>query len=230
MKRYVLALMAAFPVVAVGGSGGIEEGNSLVSVTGMDSTMGNSFLLSGEARFPVSAYTGMWIDAGISAFSGKNAFVDSTTKQAGVGVLARKYELGILQASFTHGELEYDLNPGTDKSKFNVYSLGGSYYFDRVDASLSFTTIDPDVGDTVRGSTIGASYYVTDNTSVGAAHHRMDSNDSYSLHLAHQPAMFHNDVRVGLDYQTDNDVDSYYFSISYFFGTKVSLIDRVRRF
>lgn len=69
------------------------------------------------------------------------------------------------------------------------------------------------------------------NTRLGIVGDRSDDKTSYSLNLAHQPALLRNSTEVSLTYaDAGNNDDIYSVSIRYYFDKRPSLIDRDRKY
>jgi hypothetical protein len=232
MKGFVISTMLVFlPIITAAEElGGIDDSNYKASISGNDSEAGNRLSLRGEARFPVTNYTGISLSASLSEFYGDNNYLDSSDKSIGLGVFLRKYDLGIVSARYIHTESEADIPSGTLKNDFDIYSLSGTYYIDMFDISLNRSTGNSNTGSSFDATGISAAYYVNDNFRVSASAGGMDDDESYSLSATYQPKVFNNSISVLASYQDTNTNDSYDITISYYFDTKVSLIDRIRRY
>ena len=233
MKKCTISAMLVFlPIIATAEeSGGIEHSNYNTSISGGNSVNGNFLALGGGARFPVVNYVGMSLNAGLFKFNGNNNFVDSTGKSIGLGGLVRKYDLGIVNVNYSHSESEFNIPFGTWKNNTNSYSLSGTYYIKKFDLSLSRTIYNSNTSNISNTSYLDVAYYVNDNLSVSASVRGMNADKSSSLISAsYQPQAFNNAISVSASYGRAYAIDSYGIAISYYFDTKVSLIDRIRRY
>ncbi len=232
MKSSVIfTMLFTLPVIATADpQGGVEDSNYQVTISGTSSDYGNTARLSGGARFPVADNTGMSLSAGLTEFNGKNSFADSSSRLVGLGIFFRKYDLGIINAGYSYSESETDLVSGTKKNNFDTYSLNGTYYIDMFDISLYRSTATDTTGSSFNSSRISAAYYANDNLRISASAGGMDSDESYTFGVLYQPETFNNAIGISATYQEDKTYDSYNVSITYHFDTKVSLIDRIRRY
>lgn len=231
MKRLlILATLVFLPIIATAEKlEGIEGSNYKVSFSGDDSDNGSGLSLGYEARFPVANYTGMSLNARLSEFDGDGNSLDSSNKSIGLGVFLRKYALGIVNANYSHSEAGIKSHQDALKYDYDVYSLSGTYYIEKFDLSLSRST-NVGSGNDFNFSNFNAAYYVNDNIRVSASVGGMDGDESYSLSTTYQPKVFNNAISILASYQDTNIGDSYGITISYYFNTKVNLINRIRRY
>jgi hypothetical protein len=231
MKRTLLAALLATPVITFAKSGGIEASNYTGAFAVTDTEIGNSYSIMGEARLPVADYIGATLNISGSQSNNDKPWFDSATAAAGAGLLLRKYDLGSIAASYDYSDTDYEAPGGDFNIRRNTYTLDGTYYLGRFDLSASRSIDDPDQGDVSHSSQLGAAYYITDNlyASVGAG--GMDMEDVYSLTIAHQPHLFNYNFAYSVGVIDSADFDpSYYVSIAYFFGTRINLIERFRKY
>jgi hypothetical protein len=232
MGKLILSiLLLVFSLCVQGGEAGVVETNFKASVlhTHFDD-IGNSNHLRGEARFPIANYTGLSLMAGVGEFNGKSS-IDSSDKTAGVGVFLRKYDLGAINANYIYSESKADTPFGSFKSHTNGYSLSGTYYIDKFDISLARGTSKSNPGATSYNySSIDVAYYASDNLRLSVSANGMDSSGTYSLDATYQPKIFNNDISIIGRYVDSNAGQSYMIGLSYYFGTKASLIDRNRKY
>ena len=231
MKKLLLATLLITPVIAFGKPGGIEASNYTAGFNATDTEIGNIYSLYGDIRLPVTDYLGATLNISGTKSAYDAPYFDSTTAAAGVGLLFRKYDLGSLEIGYGYSDTNYDV-PGSDFNiRSNTYTLDGTYYLGRFDITASRSVYDPDSGNNSHGLQIGAAYYLTDNLQAGISAGGMDNEDSYSFAIIHQPSFFNNNIGYTIGVVDSADFDpSYYLSVAYFFGTRVSLIERFRKY
>ena len=229
MKKLGVLGLCFIPIIAFGEPSGIDNQNYTISTLGNNSDYGSRITLSGEARFPVIDYTGISLSANLEKFNGKNNYLDSSSKSVGLGVFLRKYDLGLIQAKYNYNESEADSTSISLKNSIETYSLNGAYYINNFD--ILFTRLEgkPDIGNSIQSSFIGAAYYLNENLRLSGLIGGMDADESYTMYLAYQPEIFKNNISISVSYQDTKSNDTLGFELSYYFDTKVSLIDRVRR-
>lgn len=231
MKKLLLATLLITPVIAFGKPGGIEASNYTAAFSATDTEIGNVYSLYGDIRLPVADYVGATLNISGTKSAYDEPYFDSTTAAAGVGLLFRKYDLGSIEIGYGYSDTDYDA-PGSDFSiQINTYTLGGTYYLDRFDITATRSIYDPDSGNNAHGMQIGAAYYLTDNLYASISAGGMDQEDTYSFAIVHQPRFFNNNIGYSIGVMDSADFDpSYYLSVAYFFGTRVSLIERFRKY
>jgi len=229
-KIVLLIILLCFRFLLIADSSGIEEQNYRLSISGYDSEIGNSLSLSGSARFPVADYTGISLNAGLAEFNGKNSYVDSSGQAIGMDIFFRKYDLGIIQAGYNYGKSQSDIGSSTFRNDSQTYSLNATYYIENFDILLARSKSDFEIGESSNTSTMGISYYINDIFRAGVSAGGMDTQDSYSLGATYQPEIFNNDIGISAGYGFGKGDASYTISLSYYFGTRVSLLDRIRKY
>jgi len=226
----VFLLIIASPVVAIGDTTGIEETNYRAGISGRNSDSGNSFSFSGVVRAPLVNNTGISLNVGLSEHNGVDNYVDQSNKSIGLGVFLREYELGLIQLRYNYSETVADIPSSTLKMNTDSLSLFGIYYIHNFNFSLFRSALKSDDGDKFNNLNIGLSYYFTDNFNTSLSFGGMESKDNNAISMYYQPKKFNNTIGISVNYSTSDRVDSYGLSVTYYFDTKVSLIDRNRRY
>lgn len=229
MKKLAVILGVFFVSnVAMAGNQVIEETNYRLSGSVSDSDSGNQMSVTGNVRLPLAEYIGASITGGYSDFNGKNSYIDSSTESASLGLFVRKYNLGVINVSYGSSQSKVDA-PNSSKYSTKSMSLNGIYYYNNFDIGLGRSKVDPDSGNSLNASMVGISYYVSDNLRIAASAIRIDQDDMI-FSVSYQPEMFGNNIGVEasfIDYDTNDTVT---ISVAYYFGTRVSVKDRIRRY
>jgi hypothetical protein len=232
MKKYAVILTAlCLPGTTMAENLGIEKMNFALSALTSDSDIGNEISVSGRARFPLAGHFGASISGKYSDFNGKNGYLDSSTNFASLGIFVRKFDLGIINATYDYSRSEFDPTFDNSKKSIHTISLSGTYYFNDFDFGLGRSKVDPD-SDSVSSfntSKASISYYVDNNFVIGATILKMDADDSV-ISASFQPTSFGNNVAISASYLDSDTNDTFSVSLRYYFDTKVSLKDRARRY
>ena len=226
----VFIVLVSTPAILFGGTAGIEGRNYQISISGSDSDIGNRYSFSGQARLPVANYTGVTLRGSFAEFNGKNNYIDSTSRSIGLGAFIRNYDYGIVNIGYMHTSSEHDSWSGSKESSIDSFSLNGTYYVDKFDFSISRSIGTPDEGSSIHRSNIGAAYYITENLRASIAIGGMDADETNSFNLLFQPKALNNTVSVSASYQDNELSELYGFSIAYYFNTKVSVNERIRKY
>ena len=134
--------------------------------------------------------------------------------------------------SYGGGQSYSSLNGYTDTS-YQSISLSGAYYLGQFDlaAGLGQTSYSNSWTGLSNSSSIVAGYYATDNLKLSAGVAGLDSSGNRSLNVIFQPAALNNKWSItGLVSKGDTSDTYYRLSLGYYFDTKVSLIDRNRKY
>lgn len=214
---------------AIAENKGIEDTNYSVSTSASDSDSGNRMSISGKVRLPIADYTGATIIGRYSDFNGNNNYIDSLTNSASLGVFFRKYDLGIINATYGYSQTEADTTITSSKKSIKSISLNGIYYYKEFDVGLGRSKANPDSGNSLNTSTASISYYVNENLKVGASVIRMDQDDM-NFFISYQPETFGNNIGFAASYVDSETNDTATVSVTYYFGTRVSVKDRGRRY
>ncbi|MEJ2591336.1 MAG: hypothetical protein P8178_08040 [Candidatus Thiodiazotropha sp.] len=207
----------------------VEAANYAVSAALSNGDIGDSYGLSATARFPLVDYTGASVSGQYAEFKGADNYIDSSSRSAALGLFIRKFDLGIVSLDYSHTRSSPEGGFGLKDYNTNSLSLTGTYYLDRFDLSLGRTKFRG-VGETLSASHLGVAYYLDDSFRLGAGYSSANGDHAKSLQFDYQPAVFGNAIGLSGGYTDTRDDDSISLSISYFFNTRVSLIDRTRRY
>jgi hypothetical protein len=223
----VLAMLAAMPAFAENPA--VEAANYAVSAALSNGDIGDSYGLSATARFPLVDYVGASVSGQYAEFKGADNYIDSSSRSAALGLFIRQFDLGIVSLDYGHARSSPEGGFGLEDYNTNSLSLTGTYYLDRFDLSLGRTKFRG-AGETRNSSHLGGAYYLDDGFRLGASYSSANGDHAKSLHFAYQSAVFGNAIGISGGYTDTRDDDSISLSISYFFNTRVSLIDRTRRY
>ena len=240
-KRVVLMLLSCFPVVSLASEPAVKETNyslsaSYTTMSSSDPITVNGYGVMGMSRFALGDHTGMQLSG--SVYRGYTEWdslqFESTSSLVGASFFARDYDLGSVNMDFSYGGGQgYSSGNGYTDTSYQLVSLSGTYYLGQFDlgAGLYQVSYSNSWTDLDNSSNIGASYYATDNLSLGATVSGRDSSGDRTLHVIFQPSVFNNQWSItGLVSKGDTSDTSYLFLVGYYFDTKVSLIDRNRKY
>jgi len=231
MKNLAIILfLITAPIITSAESNGIEATNYSVSIATANSDAGNTFSVLGTIRSPLMNNIGISVNAGLSEFNGKNNYIDSSGEFIGLDVFIREYNLGLIELGYNYRKSDYDFSSGTLNNSSDTFSLLGIYYIHNFDLSLLRSTMESITGNKNNISDIGVSYYITDNLRAGISFGGMDLDNSNAISIQYQPKIFNNSIAISASYRNSDSIDSYGLSLSYYFDTKVSLIDRARKY
>ncbi|HEY0720853.1 MAG TPA: hypothetical protein VGE50_06330 [Gammaproteobacteria bacterium] len=256
-RRLLLALLSLIPLQAGAAQGGIESANYSLGVAVTDSEWYRDYTLSGTARLPLVDYVGLTLGAGLGTLEesdkskeqwrewGLSVSSDTTYTEANLGIVVSDFTIGKVSADYSRSDYESTTTFGNtpignvtyhDHWYYNTYQLSGSYYFNRFDLGATrgwSKSYSDDSSSKSNGTLFDVGYYPTDNLLAGL---RTDADtEVYELSLMYQPQLFNN--AIGLGFSMTDSIDSddigrpyYSLNLAYYFGTRVSLIDRKRRY
>ena len=230
MRTSICMLAMLLPSIVSAGEGGIMESNGSIMAMFSDSNHYSHAGIGLGYRLPVGDYGGVVFAAAVTDTNGKDSYLNSTGQAAGVEAFLRKYDMGLVSASYSHGEVKADLNPGSLTASYDSYSVTGVYYFGDVDAMLGYTRLESDIVNNPDTYRVAGRLYLGDNVATELEVNKDDVTDTYGISFVYQPNMFANSVGVTAGYQSSDNEDTVSISIKYHFDTKVSLIERNRKY
>ena len=117
MKKLAVIICACLiSNAAISENQGIKDANYRLSASASDSDSGNRMSISGGVRLPIADYTGATIIGRYSDFNGNNNYIDSSTNSASLGLFFRKYDLGIINATYGYSKTEVDTTITSSKN------------------------------------------------------------------------------------------------------------------
>ena len=197
-------------------------------------------ILSGIVNLPISDNLGASLGAIASNTNGKTVNggrgIDSKLYGLNALVFVRNQNMGRLGLGYALAHSENDESNSSsfpDERDIHGYRLLGEYYLDTITLTGSRNYSADDDDNEFFSSTLAVAWYVQDNIRLNIA--RLMHQDQYDsiILLELQPALMNNAMSISLAYEKDSDdsdFDTYGISVSYFFGTRVSLIDRDRKY
>lgn len=240
-KNYkVLYLLLFFPLVSFASEEpAIESTNFEVGGGYSSSKIFNSYSLAGTLNLPLSESFGAHITGMIRDSDGRR---DGNTRgigSKGQAILARLFfrnpsytKLGII-AGYSHSKLDESLSSGDDTSDSEVYGIFGEYYLDNFSIMAARTNSSNDRDFETYVTELFGAWYFSDNTAIGLGQIRVVGEEDYGVVIAHQPSFMNNDMSFSVAYYSNSDsgkFDSLSVQLSYYFGTRVSLIERDRKY
>jgi hypothetical protein len=224
LSIFIMGLLVS--AIAAAKDGGVAEPNGSIDVSYVDSTHVTVSSFGGVYRMPVGEYGGVAIAAIANRTDGKAPYLDTTGQAAGLQVLLRKFDLGAVAVIYSHGDISAD----SISASYDTYGFTGVYYSGSIDAMVGYTRAESDTVANSDAKMVAGRLYLDDNLATELSMTRRDSTDGYGVSFTYQPVMFANDIGLTVSYESDDSEDSVGVSIEYYFGTKVSLIDRNRKY
>ena len=241
MKKKIILLMLMLPISAYGSENiGTDTANYEAGAGYSTGNLFDHYELSGTANLPLTDLLGTNINGLLSNSDGKrhgrSRGIDSDGYLLNANFYLRKQETGKIGFSLIYAERESDFGgstAGDNKTTTTGQALFGEYYLEKftVGASRSYQENDRDFE--TYTTLLRAQWYVTDNSMVGIAQNRWRDENSYIAAIIYQPSFLDNNVSFTLDYYSSSnggELDSIGLSMSYHFGTQVTLIDRDRKY
>jgi len=217
---------------------GVSDINYELSADYSNADTFDSYAVNGRLSIPIQSFGGVSLTAGASSQNADNNGVDADRYAVGVTAFIRDYEVGKLSAGFGYSEAELDfpnnlvfINTPDDKIKSKQYTAAGEYYFQNITARGSRDYFDTDNADSIKIWSLSLLSYWKKDTRFRVSSTRVDGKYDYGVSISHQPGVFKNSVELSLGYSdTSNNNQIYLASVSYHFSTRVSLIERDRRY
>ena len=241
MNNKYIFLVLLLPISVNGSeSTGVEAANYEAGVGYSTGNLFDSYDLSGTANLPVNDLLGSNIIALASKTDGKrygsSRGLDSEGYLLLTNLYLREQSLGKIGLSLTYAERESDFGASStadNKTTSKGYAIYGEYYLERftVGASRSYQENDRNFED--YATQLRAQWYISNNSMVGIAQSRWQHENSYNAAIIYQPSFLNNNMSVTVDYYSSSNggkLDAIGLSMSYYFGTQVSLIDRDRKY
>ena len=178
------------------------------------------------------------LSSNIQKTDGTDNVVDQDSYKLSSQIFARDYHVGELGLSYEY--LRMMPNWLTNKNwitlppkSIDINSLGlyARYFVDKITLDVGRFATKHDVYDTKYSSNVGVGYYLTNDILVNTSLSGIDSDGFYFVGMKFQPSILKKSVSFGFSYSDSKNTDpDYAMHISYYFGTRVSLIDRDRKY
>jgi hypothetical protein len=199
------------------------------------STTHNSkaYFVSGAYSAPLSTYTGFSLNGNLDKTLGENNVVDSTGSFISGSLLLRDYERGAISLNVGKGYSRFNLPSavnGPHKADFNQYGVSSSYYLGNVTAGLARSAVTSNDAEDSNTAVLSLAWYPERNIRLQLTGSGMDEKDTYNFSIRYQPPQFANSTSLSLVYHNASDDNGIQADISYYFDTRVSLIDRDRKY
>ncbi len=245
-RRLLLALLSLIPLQASAAHGGIESPNYSLGVAAEDSEWTRRYDLAGAARLPLVDYVGLTLGAVVGTAEESDKLrdsgmsIDDSDTEAQLGLVVSDFTIGKVSADYSRLDYDSTMTIGNTTYQYdgyyNTYQLSGVYFFSRFDLGATrmwLKSYSDDSSSKSSATLFAVGYYPTDN--LWAALRTDTDTELYELSLMYQPQLFNN--AIGLGFSMTDSVDSdengrpyYSLNLAYYFGTRVSLIDRNRRY
>ena len=202
------------------------------------SSVFNTYSLNAGVNLPISNGFGTNIGIRLADSDGRRhgntRGVDSTHQALAASIFFRKVDSVKAGIRYAHSRSEYDaLISGDDTVNSDNYAIFGEYYIKQftVAASRSYTSDDDNFE--AYSTQLMTSWYLLENNMIGLMQSRYKGENSYLANITYQPSFMKNNLSFSLQYYSSRiggTGDSIAVSLNYYFGTRVSLIDRDRRY
>jgi len=241
MNRTILALLILIPVSVLGAENrGIESTNYEASFDYYNSNFRDIYSLTAVANLPIDGVfaanlTATFSDGNGKSFSGGRGF-DSTTSSMAAMLFMRDHSIGKVGAALAYSKSKNDYPSSLSAYKNQEttgYFVYGHYYLSYVTlfASRSYAENNDDFS--IYASSAGLAIYLPSNFGIALSGLRANQETDFDLAITYQPSYLNNNAALTFSYNRDSedsDFDSYTLTFSYYFGTRVSLIDRDRKY
>ncbi|ABC27596.1 hypothetical protein HCH_00697 [Hahella chejuensis KCTC 2396] len=224
------ASLTLFPVFAFAVDGGVADVNFDAGLDYTHSRHSDSYQLAGSANLPIYSFIGGNLHGNATQVDGHNERVNADVYSLGATVFARDYFLGKIGLSYSYSETDFDL-PWADTADTDNYGVFAQYYLTdfTLSASRNIAKFD-NLEDNHNSWNLGATWYANENVRTSLHASGMDSKDNYGIAVEYQPELFQNAASVDFSYSDGRKDDTFSVGFNYFFGTKVSLKDRDRKY
>lgn len=229
MKK-ILGLVLLIPSLVIAGErGGVAEPNFEAGAGYSDSDSSRAIAINGAFTAPIEDFVGYRVSAQLGRSYGKDNYLDADRIGLGVGLFARKFDLGKagITYSFSHDRFDAPVDLSVSSTGYRLF---GAYYLG--DFTLGFSRLATRSDDVENSHAwfADASVYVEQNTRLTLSGGGMDAADSYGLGIEHQPFFFAEEASLSVSYSRNPDWDSLSLGVDYFFGNAVSLMRRDREY
>jgi hypothetical protein len=239
MNNKILISTVILPIVLFANKPAIENLNYDISSNYNKSNIGKRINIAGSVSIPIMNYIGIRLNTGLSSLNGKDNYLDSENKFAGISLILRDSLIGKIETSYKYTLSDTDFESISLNSKDKQLSVNATYYFNNFDflvnRTYSKSTYDTDsfngksiINSSTRyGTYMNVAYYINDNLRVLTG---KNSNQSYktNLSISYQPEILNNSMILSTSYNINNK--SYNFGLKYTFNTRVNLKDRNRKY
>ncbi len=215
--------------------GGVINRNYETGLAYTNTDQSHDYEINGSALLPITDYIGTALDADLRHDLGKGNVVDTTRYGVGSSVFLRNFEIGRLGAAYLFSYSKFDLPSSVNASDTSIvhnFRAFGEYYLSNFTISASRTYSHFESGTDRNNWIISGQWYPYKNTKLSIRTSGMDAKDHYGASIEHQPGFFNNAAGLFLSYSYDNKVnkDAFALGFTYYFNTRVHLIDRDRKY
>jgi len=235
-------LLLLFPIAVCGAENqGIESANYEGRVVYYNSHYHDVDSLKTTANLPISKIFAANLSAEIDNGFGKNykggRGFDFTSAEFSTSVFIRDQSIGKIGVSFAYAKSHHDYPSNFFAPKDDVikkYAVYGSYYVDFITLAASrnyYESVENNIENYT--TSIGLDLYPSLNTAISLYSYSSLQDTDYNFAITHQPSLFNNNADLTFSYynnSSNHDFDSYTLSFNYYFGNRVSLIDRDRKY
>ncbi len=239
MKFFLMLVLFFTTMVACAETTAIKELNYSIgaSYVSYDQDIGNRVKFAGEFRAPVFDYTAISIIADKSKFNRKDSRLDSENLEIELGLIFRKPDLGLVELRTGKDSTKITSNSRNFEINTSSNSIIVEYYLINFDIAFLRTEYNVETSGRKRKSNFNSyrvGYFINDNFKVDLFINKLDNIEFEGriIKASFQPAFFNKSVSASVAYassETNNvTLNTYTFSVRYYFNTKVSLFERER--
>ncbi|MBU6954063.1 hypothetical protein [Hahella sp. HN01] len=228
--------LAIFPVCTFAAEGGVANTNFEAGINYSQSRDSENYSVGGSVTLPVYSFVGANLNANASHQDGKDDQIDSDSHGLGGNLFLRDFNIGKIGLGYSYSKTSFDLpswlSPYVDDdSESDHYRIFGQYYLgDFTLSAIRYVSEAKEADERFNGLALSAAWYATENVRTSLDASAMDSKDNYGITVEYQPELFQNAASVSFSYADGRKDDTFSVGFNYFFGTKVSLKDRDRKY
>lgn len=240
-KSFVITMIFSLNILLAESSGVKESNYSLDAITSYHDlpsrTSSHSYGIGALANISLYKYLAAILST--NYFNSEIKYENSSEYDSkynqyggGAGLFIRDPDIGKIGTSYHHFKTELSSNMNNDDYSYDTTTIYVDYYIsDFTLGALANHTEMKGQYDNSTSYTLDASWYILNSLKTQVQYSNRDakhySNDYYSLSASYQPPYFSDSLELLTSYETSNDDNSYYLSLSYhFLATSLKNRDR----
>lgn len=232
-------LLTVLPIIAIAEEElAIQSTNFEVGGRYENSKIFKSYFLNGIANIQINKLFGANIGAYFRDSDGRrygNTYgIGTDSSTLATTIFVRDPSIGRAALLYALGHSKSDNKASSDRTvDSDSYSLFGEYYLKRFTIFASRIYSSSDRGYDQYSTSIAGAWYILDNMNIVLNRYRANGEYSDYATINFQPSFLNNSAGVSVAYASSrygSKLDSITVSLNYYFDTRVSLIDRDRRY
>ena len=238
-NKLLIVIFAFIPFVSFATEGpAVQSTNFEAGGSYGSSSIFNTYALNATANLPIGNDFGTNLNMSLRESDGRRhgntRGIDSTHQSLIASFFYRDVNSIKAGISYGYSHSEYDFQgPGDNTDRSDNYAIFGEYYIKQFTVAASRSYASNDDNFEAYSTQLMASWYLLENSMIGLMQGRYKGENSYLANFTHQPSFMENNLSFSLQYYSSRlggTGDSLTVSLNYYFGTRVSLVDRDRRY